>query len=158
MSAKQIAAKAEKPPLRRRMRWWLRKRYWSMVKHFNRVAYLRNVLETAPDPFDYEEERDELLATETSIWVKRASKVHVSVSDIPLPPEETSHWKQSNTGWGEYFNWDTLRKFKKMVEDAEYEHKRRNREGRELLIKWFTAVAAAIGALTGLYLAFVKGR
>jgi hypothetical protein len=151
-------AKTEKPPLRRRLRWWMRKRYWSAVKHFNRLAYLRNVLDTADDPFEYEQEMDELLATETSRWVKRAFNVHVSVSDIPLKQGEASHWKDSHTGFGKHFNFETLRKFKKLVEDAEYERKRRNREGRELLIKWFTAVAAAIGALTGLYLAFVRGK
>ncbi len=74
------------------------------------------------------------------------STLHVIFTDrVPLK----SHWQSG------YFNErlldsNTLRKLKKMVEDAEYERSRRKREGREILIKWFTAIAATIGALGGL--------
>src|SRR5678815_4712131 len=120
----------KKAPLRRRFRWWVSKRYWNVVKHFNRLAYLKNLLDKAYDASDYQEEIDEVLTTETDIWNKRASKVHVSVADIPLPEGYKSHWGEGMTG--PYIKWDSLRKLKKLVEDAEYERKRRKREGREL--------------------------
>ena len=36
------------------------------------------------------------------------------------------------------------------MEDAEYEKARRRREGRELWVKYFTAIAAAVAALASL--------
>jgi len=128
-----------------------------VLKHINRIAYLKHVLDEAEDWSEYFEEVEEVLTTETAIWTKRASKVNVSVVEVPLKQGQTSHWKQGDYGGGRYIDWDALRRLKILVEDREYELKRRKREGGELWVKWFTAIMAAIGALTGLYLAFVKG-
>jgi len=126
--------------------------YWGCVKRVSRLAYLHHVVDScSPDSFcEVEDEVHEILVTESGKWCKRANKVHVAVSDIQLPEGATSHWNESNYGHGSYIGWDTLRKFKKLVEDAEYERRKRKREGRELWVKWFTAVAATIAALASL--------
>jgi hypothetical protein len=71
--------------------------------------------------------------------------VHVAVSDIHLE-DGKSDWE---TGYERisYIRWSPLRKLKKLVIDAEEENTRRKREGRELLVKYVTVVAAVLGAI-----------
>jgi len=128
--------------------------YWNLVNRFNRLAYLHHVAETESDSEDFDiETYEEILAIETRIWVERGNKVHVGVTDI-LDPGYNPHeiWLQSPTGT--YVEYTTLRKFKKLVEDAEYGRSKRKREGRESWIKWITAgaaIIAALGTLLSLY-------
>jgi hypothetical protein len=100
---------------------------------------------TASEDDDYWETSEQILAIESETWTKRGYKVHVSVTEIPLPNGETSYWVDGNSG--RHLNWDVLRQLKKRIEDAEYGRSRRKREGREIWIKWFTAIAATIGAI-----------
>jgi hypothetical protein len=129
----------------RNLRNAVKRKYWYIVKRFNRLAYLNHVVSSAPDMY---EELEEIQAIETRQWVKRGYRVHLDVNDIPVCEDQGPHWIDGSAG--RFVAWDTLRKFKKMVEDAEYERNRRKREGREIWIKWFTAGFAAVGALGGL--------
>lgn len=126
----------------------IREVYWTVIGHLDRAAYLRHVIEGDPIGDDWDS-REELLCIETAEWTRRGSKVNVGVTDIPLPEGKKTHWVTAFDGAG-YVPWDTLRKFKKTVEDAEYERGRRRREGRELWVKYFTAGAAALAALASL--------
>jgi hypothetical protein len=137
-----------KPNFYRRMLSAIRGWYWQLVKRVNRLAYLHHVLDCLPDDDVDWDISEEIMAIESELWSKRGYKVHVSVTDIPLPKDETSHWQSGSSG--KYIGWNALRQLKKKVEDAEYERSRRKREGREMWIKWFTAIAATIGALGGL--------
>ena len=72
-------------------------------------------------------------------------ELHVAVSDV-IRSDEKSPWSTSASGT--YVDSETLRKFKKLVVDTEYEQNRRRRE-------WLTAtgaVVAALGTLLNLYL------
>jgi hypothetical protein len=119
--------------------------YWSVVKKFNRLAYLRHIVDSSlgSDDLDWEY-YEEMLTIETRIWINRGTKVHLAISDVPH--KEGDHpWKEGS--YGRFVEWDTLRKFKKVVEDGEYERNRRRRE-------WITAIGvivAALGALANLY-------
>ena len=120
--------------------------WWKIVKRLNLRAYLRH----AADNPNYDAEAIEaLLCLDTDKWTRRGAKVNVWVGDIALPEDATTHWKTAYDG-SRYLPWDTLRKFQKIVEDAEYERGRRRREGRELRVKYFTAIAAALAALASL--------
>src|SRR5580704_4907730 len=129
--------------------------YWNLVEKVNRLAYLHHLAENDSDSDDFDiETYEEILTIETRIWVKRGRKVHVAVNDI-IDPGQNLHeiWLQSPTGT--YVEYETLRKFKKLVEDAEYERSKRQREGRESWIRWITAgaaIIAALGTLLSLYL------
>jgi len=73
------------------------------------------------------------------------------VYDVPHPElgeDDPRIWREGNTG--RYIEWNTLRKIKTLVEDAECERSKRKREGRKSWIKWITAIAAIIAALGGL--------
>lgn len=140
----------------------LRKRiqsgYWrALLRIVHRRAYLRHLIYSYSA--NYEEvmpEIDELEVLDTAHWTKRGRAVHLDISDVSLPDGTTSHWRQGMCGL--QARSESLRKFKIMVENAEYERKRRNREGREVLIKYWTAGTsslAAIGALVTCYVAFL---
>jgi hypothetical protein len=136
--------------------------YWALVNRVNRLTYLHHLVDNChPDSlYDYEQEIEELLMTESRIWIKRAERVHVAVSDIPFAdPAKTSHWNVCHYFEGmQYLDWDTLRKFKALIEDKEYERRRRTHEGREIWIKWVTVVAAIIGAVASLMTYFSHGK
>jgi hypothetical protein len=143
--------------LRRAITNW----YWNVVNRFSRLAYLHHVLDGvgADELSNYGEEIEEIQALETEQWTRRGFRVHLSVNDIPVAEGQQPHWIEGATG--SFVDWDTLRRFKKMVEDAEYERSRRKREGREMWVKWFTAAAAAIAgvaALMNLYLTYRNKR
>lgn len=106
------------------------------------------MIECGPEGEDWES-REDLLCIETTECIRRGDRVHVSVTDIPLPTEAKSHWQTAYHG-ETYLEYETLRRLKKLVEDAEYERARRKREGRELWVKYFTAGAAALAALASL--------
>jgi hypothetical protein len=136
-------------------RYWIMRAWWRIVARLNRKAYLRHA---ADNPHGDWEAVEELLSLETEEWNQRGAKVNVRVSDIPLPEGEQTHWKGSGQG-RPYIPWDTLCKFRKLVEDAEYEKARRRREGRELWVKYFTAIVAAVAAaasVANLYLCSKK--
>src|SRR5260370_3029956 len=139
-----------KPSLSSRLRRAIRKQYWNVVNRFARLAYLNHIVDGVEDERNCLGEIEEIQAIETGQWTKRGYRVHLSITDLPLPEGQSSHWQQGITSRDSYVDWDTLRNFKKMVEDAEYEKKRRKREGREMWVKWFTALAASVGALGGL--------
>jgi hypothetical protein len=135
--------------------------YWEIVRRVNFKAYLRHMIDLSGNEFDPEADCmiEDLLYLETKEWVRRAERVHISPShDIPLPSNGKAHWQRSYDG-STYLKDESLRKLKKLVEDAEYEKSRRKREGRELWIKWFTAIAAGLAALASignLYFTFRK--
>jgi sulfur relay (sulfurtransferase) DsrC/TusE family protein len=133
----------------KRLRWKINTRYWAFVKRFNRKAYLSHVIQATEDLSDCEE-YEELLLLETNEWTRRADRVHISVRDIPLSEDATTHWAPGHYNRESYLPYETLRKLKKLVEDAEYERDRRKREGREIWVKYFTAGAAALAALASL--------
>lgn len=95
-----------------------------------------------------------LMCVESEEYVERARRVNVSLSDVPLA-EDHEYWRDAYDG-ARYIQNPSLTRFKKMVCDAEYEHRKRNREGYEVLVKWATAVAAIIGATASVYLALKK--
>jgi hypothetical protein len=134
-----------KAGLYRRFRLASQRFYWDeLVKRLNRLAYLKHVIATS----DYlEDEIEEALSIETYQWEKRGVKVNLVMRDVPLPKGEKLY---SDSMYGEIPTWETLRHFKKMVEDAEYERDKRKREGREIGVKYFTAVAATLAALASL--------
>jgi len=108
----------------------------------------------ADDP-DWELQ-DELQHLQTTKWVKRGRKVNVSVTDIPLPEGSDTHWQMGTFG-ERHLPPDVLRRYRKLVEDAEYEKARRRREGKELWVKYLTmtaAILAALASLGNLYLNF----
>ena len=107
-------------------------RYWQV--DVSASKYLQHEIDTAHEE-DAWEPRLWLMSVETREYLKRARRVHVSPSDIqPLANNETI-WKEYD---GERFMSDpTLTRFKAMVCDAEYQHKKRNREGYEVLVKCF---------------------
>jgi len=126
-------------------RYRITNRWWRLVARLNRIAYLRYL---ADDPDCDWEYIDELLCLDTREWTRRGAKVNVWVQNIPLPEGVTTHWKASEyLRYMSYLPQETLFKFRKLVEDAEYEKARRRREGRELWVKYFTAIAAALAAL-----------
>jgi hypothetical protein len=139
------------------MRWRYRitNARWRVVKLLNRKAYLRHA---ADNPDCDPEDIQALLCLDTNKWVRRGARVNVWVDDIPLPEGVRTHWETAYDGAG-YVPWDTLRKLQKIVEDAEYEKSRRRREGRELWVKYFTAIAAALAALASfanLYFSYTR--
>lgn len=121
--------------------------WWQLVKRVSRRRYFKHLSDADPDGDDPTVHQDYLFF-ETRHWQRRAEKVHVSVSDIPLE-DGKSHWE---TGYDRlsYIRWSPLRKLKKLVIDAEYEKTRRKREGRELWVKYVTVVAAVLGAIASL--------
>jgi hypothetical protein len=161
----QRPTRTQERPIRRlpnarlvRLRSAARGIYWSFVEKVNRLAYLRHLLEDSGQEYiesDIDIEiYEEIQAMETRIWTKRGSDVHTDVTDLVDIAEHEEVWQESSKG--QYIERDTLRKFKKLVEDAEYERSKRRREGRESWIKWITAgaaIIAALGTLLSLYLA-----
>lgn len=134
--------------LLRRIRHKIKGPYWSLVRRLNPKAYLRHEIACDPECHDWGS-REDLLSIETTEWTRRAERIHISVADIPLPEKAESHWKTAYDGTG-YLPYDSLRKLKRAVEDAEYQRDRRKREGREMWVKYFTAGAAALAALASL--------
>src|SRR5437762_103479 len=103
--------------------------YWNeVVKRFNRLAYLHHIVDMSSESLECEDEIDEILSIETYRWEKRGLKVHLVIRDVPLPEGER-HFIDGQ--YGSVATWEALRRFKKLVEDAEYERDRRKREGRE---------------------------
>jgi hypothetical protein len=137
-----------------KVRETLRRFYWnSVVMRLNRLAYLHHIVDSCSpdDMYEVEQEIEEILTIETQIWLKRANGVHVAVSDIPLPEGVKSYWIEGRYGYAQsHLDWDTLRKFKALVEEKEYERKKRKHDEREIWFKWFTAIAATIAALASL--------
>jgi hypothetical protein len=141
----------------RNIRYKLRYHYWQLVRRINLKAYLRHEIDCDPEGNNWEL-REWLMCIETDEYMKRAARVHVSLSDIPIPEKSMNHWKTADDG-ERYLPYNTLLKLKKMVEDAEYERDRRRRESNELRIKYFTALAAGIAAVSSfinLYLSVLK--
>lgn len=100
---------------------------------------------------------DDLMCIESNEYMKRARRVHVSIYDLPLPDDSGSYWTQTYDG-EHCIKYPTLTKFKKLVEDAEYERRKRRREGKEHWIKWITVIGAIIAALASVYSAFFKNK
>jgi hypothetical protein len=132
-----------------RLRLAIKRTYWNdVVRKVNYHAYLRHHVDSAYDADELDWDLNEQLAViETRIWINRGNKVHAGVSDVPrTDPDKKSPWNESP--YGNYIDWQTLRRFKKLVVDYEYERNRRRRE-------WITAIGvivAALGALANLYL------
>ncbi len=122
----------------------------------NYLKYLHHVVDTTFDSVDCEQEMEEILVIESEMWRKRANKVHVSSCDIPLPEGKQLWHACRYQQYETYLNGDTLRKLKRLVEDAEYERAKRKRDKHESWVKWVTALAAIVGAVTGVYLALRK--
>jgi hypothetical protein len=99
--------------------------------------------------------RDELACLETNEYMKRARRVHVTLAEFPLPEGATSIWHTAYNGQ-RYIIYPVLAKYKQAVEAAEYERAKRRREGKELWIKWFTAVVSTIAAIASVYSALTK--
>jgi hypothetical protein len=87
---------------------------------------------------------------------ERARRCHIDVSDIGPPPEHYSHhWIQDSHGtW--FLHPQSFRALSKTVEEAEYQRAKRQAEIRDFRWKVFIAVAAVIGALTGIVNLLVK--
>lgn len=147
-------AKTKRQHWFRRLRNGITRVYWNAIGHLNRKAYLRHFIDRDPDDLDSIEA---LLCIETGEWTRRGEKVNVWVTDLPLPEGKTTHWATAFDG-RDYIPWDTLRQFKKIVEDAEYETGRRRREAREFWVKYFTAGAAATAALASLLNLYFSSR
>lgn len=122
----------------------INRKFWRVIRLINPRAYVNYL---ASDPHDFMAQEDSL-CFETRYWLKRAYKVHVSVQDVPLGDLD-SHWDTAYDG-ERYIQYNSLRKLKKLIEDAEYENKKRSREGSEIFIKYFTALAALVAALTAI--------
>jgi hypothetical protein len=123
--------------------------YWKLVEKFDKHAYLNHLLDSGDpnsDPDGYAELTREAFVIETKKWTKRGMKVNVSVWDVaPRKEGEQGPWRDGETG--SYIEFDTLQKFKRLVEDREYEREKRKREGREAWIKWWTAFFAFFGGV-----------
>ncbi len=121
---------------------------WNVVKKFNRLAYLTHIVDSSFGSDDFDGELyEEMLAIDTRIWLNRGTKVHLAITDVARTDDDSPYRLWSESPYGRFVDWDTLRKFKKLVEDAEYERNRRRRE-------WLTAIGvivAALGALANLY-------
>jgi hypothetical protein len=137
-----------------KLRWTLRNYYWQIIRRINVKAYLRHEIDNDPDGYDWES-RQSLVDIEYSEYLKRANRLHVSLSDVPLPETSSSHWKQDDEG-ERHLSDTTLKHFKQLVENAEYDRDKRRREGKEHCIKWITVIAAIIAALASLYVALFK--
>jgi hypothetical protein len=126
----------------------LRHLYWlQIVRRVNVKAYLRHLIDADQD-FEDQTIRDDLACIETKEYMARARRVHMTLAEIPYPPGEETHWFDAYDG-DRYLHYLTLTRVKKAVEDAEYERKKRRREGAELSIKWLTVIGAIIGAVAG---------
>jgi len=142
-------------------------RWWHSVQTFNRLKYLKHRVEseevparhgkTSPARLTNPEDIEEIQCIETRMLTKRGDAVHVSVTDLPVPEGQTSHWQNARDGQL-YLNSEALRKFRKMVEDAEYERCKRKREAWEVRIKWVTAVAAVLAAAASLFNLYFTSR
>ena len=91
---------------------------------------------------------DELLSMDSTEICRRARLCHLSITDFPLPPGETSYWVTGNYG-AQYIDPKTLREFTKAVETAEYERAKRNVELRDFWLKIFTAVSIRVTHTVG---------
>lgn len=122
----------------------IRGTYWGLVRTVNPIAHFRHGVERDPEDWDSIEV---LRRLETNAVMRRADRAHISLSEIPLPDGCDTHWDKDDGGG--CLHHASLCRLQKLVEDREHELRRRKREGRELWIKWFTAVAAAVGGLGG---------
>ena len=130
-----------------------RNHYWQSIRRINVRAYLRHEVDTTHEDDQWQPEQD-LACYETREYQKRARRVHVTINDA-MQPDQNDPWLWSYDG-DQFLERNTLARFKKLVETAEYERKKRRREGNELWIKWFTAGAATVAAIASLYVAFFK--
>lgn len=105
------------------MNKWLQEIVWRLKRRRRHTELKRLVDRPSFDSSEHREEFEEFLVLETYTWVKRGFDVHVSVSDVPLRPFETTHWKTSRFSnfYGDFLAWETLTEFKKLVEEAEHE-------------------------------------
>jgi len=122
----------------------------------NVKAYLEHEIAVDPECNDWES-WEWLMCIESSEYLKRAHRVHVDLFDIPLPENSLHHWKQASDGEN-YLPYPTLTKFKRMVEDAEYERDKRGREKKELYMKGFAAFFAIIAALASAFEVYLTYR
>ncbi len=139
----------------RRLGCRIRRARGRLVKVFSLRAYLKHEIDIDPEGED-REAIEAYLSIETQHWLKRADRVHVGVADIPTVDNE-SQWMQTYDGLS-CLKWEPLRRLKRLVEDAEYERTRRKHEGREFLLKWFTAVFAALAALASIWNVYLTTR
>jgi hypothetical protein len=96
-----------------------------------------------------EEFDDEILGFDSMDIVRRASRCHLSLYDVPLAEGETSHWETGSYG-ARYINPKTLREFTKTVEAAEYERAKRDVELKDFWLKIVTAFFAAAAAVASI--------
>jgi hypothetical protein len=90
----------------------VKSKYWTVVEKVNRPAYLRHAVDSDFESDDFDTELyEEWRVIDTRIWIKRGTKVHLAISDVPRTDKE-SPWQESD--YGNYVDWDTLRKFKKL--------------------------------------------
>lgn len=147
--------KRKKTPLRRKLYWWWHKRYWAVMKHVRYRDWLYEQIDNHPEPDPQEVE--EFLVLDSEIWRKRGNRVNTSASEIPLPEGIKSHWHSSDYNqYDAYLDWETLRRFRKLVVAAEHEERQRKRASGEFWLKCFTAIAAATGAGIAIYNLFHK--
>ena len=115
----------------------------NLQKKLNYEGYLQACVDAMPDDHPDWESWEEPQILQTQKWLKRGRKVNVWFQDILLPEGENTHWKSGMFG-GNYVPWGILRRYQKLVEDAEYERAKRRREGKEILIKYLTMGAALL--------------
>jgi hypothetical protein len=139
-----------------KFRYRLRYHYWQIVRRINVKKYLQHEIDNDPEgEADGPILSQDLMCIESDEYMKRARHVHVSIYDLPLPENSGTYWKQAYDGL-HYLEYYTLTKFKRLVEDAEYERNKRRREGKEHWIKWITVIASTIAAIASLYVALFK--
>jgi len=144
-------------------RWKLtgRRLYGKALSRFSRRRYLKRLVASLNEHSypDYEEEVEELAILESDYWLKRARGVYLSVIDVPLKEGEDGHWLNAIYVERSFVRPSALNVLIRMVETAEYERKKRSREGTELWIKWFTAVVSLIAASASVWnLILTKSR
>jgi len=136
-----------------KLRWKVLTYYWQIVKRVDLKAYLQHQVDITHEDDQWEPEQD-LACHETREYQKRARRVHVTIA-AAIQPDQKECWLRSYDG-DQFLESQTLARFKTLVEAAEYERDKRGREKKEMLVKYFTALAATIAAIASVYTPFVK--
>lgn len=100
---------------------------------------------------------DEILRMDSIEICRRARLCHLSISDLPLPAEERSHWVEGKYG-ARFIDPKTLREFTKVVETAEYERAKRSVELKDFWLKIFTAAVATAAAVASIINLFMSHK
>lgn len=159
MNLKELRRAARNHYWRVLERWWP-KRYFNLMIGFICKAYEADLKKAEDEDerrdilgqrdFECSEYEGKLQSIRFFEMRARGEQVYVSLDDVPLVEGQKSHWEMGQHGTY-YVCPKSFRALAKLVETAEYERDKHKRERREIWIKYFTAIAAAIGAIASVY-------